>query len=250
MESPTSAPRLAATRSASVDSVPTVFTLGGAMAGVRLGLPIALAGSVDGLVYGSLARHAGLGLGEVILASGTVYAGAAQFIALNLWSAPLPLATIVLTTFVVNARHLLMGASLQSWLARLPSTRRFTALLFLTDESWAVAEHERAAGRADAAVLVGCGGVLYLFWVVTTAVGHLLGGALPSPHSTGLDFAFVALFAALLANTWNGPRRLPAWLVAGGIALAAARWLPGGWHILIGAIAGSLVGLLGGDDGN
>lgn len=224
------------------------FTLRGAVIGARIGLPIALAGDAYGLVYGSLARQAGLGLAESVLASGVVYAGAAQLIALDLWTTPLPVATIVLTTFVVNARHLLMGASLQPWLAPLPAPRRWAALALLSDESWAIAERERAAGRTDAAVLVGCGGVLYLSWVGTTAAGHLLGAALPSPQASGLDFAFVALFAALLAGAWDGPRRLPAWLVAGAVAVVAARWLPGGWYVPLGAVAGSLIGLIGGDD--
>ena len=48
-----------------------------------------------------------------------IYAGASQFAALDLWYAPLPLATLALTVLAVNARHILLGASLAPWLLQI-----------------------------------------------------------------------------------------------------------------------------------
>ena len=92
------------------------FTLSGALLGARRSIPIAISVFAIGLVFGVLARQAKLSILESFLMSGLVFAGASQFVALSLWIAmPLPVITIILTTLVVNLRHLLMGASLRPW---------------------------------------------------------------------------------------------------------------------------------------
>ena len=53
-----------------------------------------------------------------------VFAGASQFLALELWGDPLPLAALVLGVLVINLRHLLMGPALLPWLAQDPPGRR------------------------------------------------------------------------------------------------------------------------------
>lgn len=46
---------------------------------------------------------------------------------------------LMFITFLVNSRHLLMGASLVPYLRHLPNKQVFPALFFMCDESWAVA---------------------------------------------------------------------------------------------------------------
>src|SRR5262249_32972988 len=99
--------------------------------GVRLGLPLAVARLADGLVFGMLARQAGLSTAEATLMSGLVFAGTAQFLAVGLWGSPVPIASILLTTLGVNLRHLLMGATLRSWLGAWPGRRVYPSLFFL-----------------------------------------------------------------------------------------------------------------------
>ena len=105
---------------APVNAVVT-FTRAGALAGARRTVPLGVSAFAVGAVFGVLARQAGLGLPEALLMSALVFAGSAQFVALGLWATPLPVLAIVLTTLVVNLRHVLMGAALRSWLARLPA---------------------------------------------------------------------------------------------------------------------------------
>ena len=92
-------------------------------------------------------------------------------------------------------------------------------------------------------VLVGCGLVLWFAWVAGSASGALAGGQVPDPTRWGLDFAATAVFLALLTGMWRGKRDFLPWLVAALVALAAARWLPGQWYIVLGGLAGSLVGM-------
>jgi 4-azaleucine resistance transporter AzlC len=173
-----------------------------------------------------------------------VFAGSSQFVALGLWAAPLPVLAIVLTTLVVNLRHVLMGAALRPWLSRLPAPLAYTVAFLMVDESWALTMGDVAAGSRDLAFLAGSGLLLFVAWVGATVVGVTAGAALGDPARWGLDFAFTAAFVALLVGMWRGRRDLAPWVVAAAVALAAAHWLPGKWYILLGGLAGSVAGAL------
>lgn len=225
-------------------SARVAFTRAGALRGARRSLPLVVSVFAVGVVFGVLARQAGLGVLEALLMSGLVFAGASQFVALGLWAASLPIAAIVLTTLVVNLRHLLMGAALRPWYRRLSAPQAYGSVFFMVDESWALMMSELAEGREDGAFLLGAGLALFGSWLAATLVGVTLGGVLRDPASLGLDFAFTAAFIALLAGMWKGRSNLLPWAVAAVVALAAAHWLPGKWYILLGGLAGSLVGAL------
>jgi len=225
-------------------TTPLPATLAGLRLGARLALPLAGGGAAYGLLFGALARQAGLTPLEAVLMSALVGAGAAQLAVLDLWAPVLPVATILLTTLSINARHILLGGSLAPWLRRLPPFRRAASLFFLSDESWALTHRHLATGHPNSAFMLGAGLALYVGWVGSTALGFGLGAVVTDPSRWGLDFAFVALFAALLAGSWDGPQRLAPWLTAAIVAVAAAHGLPPGWHVVLGGIAGCVVGSL------
>jgi len=218
------------------------FTRRGVWAGARAALPVALGAGAFGIVFGVLARQTGLSLAEALLMSAIVFAGASQLVALGLWVTPLPVGALILTTLIVNLRHVLMGASLHPWLAKLPRGRVYASLFFMVDESWALTLGALTGGGGDGAFLLGSGLTLYAFWGAATAIGELAGGLVTDPTRWGLDFAFTAVFLALLVGLWRGKSDLLPWLVAAVVAVAAAQWLPGKWYILLGGLAGSLVG--------
>ncbi len=222
------------------------FTVSGALTGARKTLPLAASVFAVGTVFGVLARQAGLPAAESLSMSALVFAGAAQFIALGLWTAPLPVLTIILTTLVVNLRHVLMGAA---WRARYPdlsAPRVYSSAFVMVDESWAMTmrEVEDPSGTSDAAFMLGSGLALFLAWISAAAIGQTLGGLVRDPAEWGLDFAFTAAVVALLVGMWKGKRDLVPWDVAAVVAVAASHWLPGKWYILLGALAGSVAGAL------
>jgi 4-azaleucine resistance transporter AzlC len=221
------------------------FTLSGALLGVRRTIPIAISGFAIGIVFGVLARQAKLSIMDALLMSALVYAGASQFVALSLWTTiPFPITTIILTTFIVNLRHLLMGASLRPWLSRISPWKAYTSVFFMVDESWALTMSNFAAGGRDAGFLLGSGFILYIAWVSSAVIGRTVGAWIENPTQWGLDFAFTAVFTALLVGMWKGKSNLLPWVVAAVVAVAAAHWLPGKWYILLGGIAGSIVGAI------
>jgi 4-azaleucine resistance transporter AzlC len=219
-----------------------MFTLDGLIRGARRALPIGLSGIPFGLVLGVLAGRAGLSVLDVLLMSSLVFAGSSQLVAVSMWANPIPVVPIVATTLFVNLRHVLMGLTLGRWYARAPRPRAYGSYFFLTDESWAVTSVEFDRRRPDGAFLLGAGVVLFVAWVGATAVGRVTGQAIRDPAAWGLDFAFVAVFLALLTALARGkPASTVAWwAVAGAVAIAAERVLPGTWYVLLGGLAGSI----------
>ena len=220
------------------------FTRAGALAGARRCVPIAISGCGIGLVFGTLAGQAGLGATEAALMSALVFSGAAQFVVLGLWAAPLPVATIVFATLVVGLRHLLMGAALGRVFSKLSRLKAYGSVFFMADENWALTMGEFAKGRRDAAFLVGGGLLMFLAWTGSTFAGGALGGVVEDPSRWGLDFAFTAVFLALITGMWKGRSNILPWTVAAAVAVAAHHWLPGQWYILLGGLAGSFAGVV------
>ena len=223
-------------------AAPVTFTRAGALRGARAILPIVPGAIAFGLVYGFLAGERGLSALEIGLTSMLVFAGASQFLALELWGDPLPLFSLVIGVAIINLRHLLMGPALLPWLADLPPRRAYASLYFMTDESWGVTVAEERRGGRDAAFLLGAGLALYATWVLATVLGRQAGDLSFLLEDWGLDYLTTAFFVALLAGFWRGRADALPWLAAGGIAVLAKWWLPGTWYIVLGAVAGSLIG--------
>lgn len=214
----------------------------GFMAGCAAIVPVLVAAAPFGVLMGALARQKGLSPLEVGLMSGTVFAGGAQFVAVGLWTTPAPWLFLALTALLVNLRHVLMGASIAP---HLRGVRGEGALLFfLADEVWALALRRALGGRLTAAFYLGLALPLYLNWVLFSLVGAVLGDRIGDPARFGFDFAFAAIFIALLAGMWRGPADLPPWLASAVAATAACLLLPPPWYILAGALAGMAAGAL------
>ena len=213
--------------------------------GARLFAPVAVSIAAYGLVWGVLARQAGLGVGEVALMSALVFAGASQFVALEMWStSALPVGAIVLAVAIVNLRMLLMTATLRPLAIGVSRPRALLAIHFVADENWALTMSELAKGRGSLAFLLGSGVLSWVVWLAATLTGRLLGSVIDDPARYGLDFAFTATFIALLLGMWKGKSDILPWLVAALAAIAASRLLPGNWYIIIGGLLGSLAGAL------
>ncbi|UCG13638.1 MAG: AzlC family ABC transporter permease [Deltaproteobacteria bacterium] len=225
-----------------------LFNWTGIWTGAQQSIPIAFSVFAYGLVFGVLARQAQLSVAESLLMSGLVFAGASQFVALDLWVAPLPMVTIIFTTFVVNLRHLLMGAGLRDWFAGLSIAKAYGSLFFMNDESWALTMAAYARGERNAAFLLGSGLTVFLAWLSATFFGRLVVAVLKNPARWGLDFAFTAVFVALLVGMWRGKSDFMPWLVAAIVAILSSIWLPGKWYILIGGLTGSFVGAMRHED--
>jgi predicted branched-subunit amino acid permease len=139
-----------------------------------------------------------------------------------------------------------MGLTLRPWYARLPARLAFGTYYFMSDESWALTTIETQRKPFDAAFMLGAGLVDFVTWVGSTVVGRITGAVIPDPTSWGLDFAFVAVFLALLVSLGQGKdvRALLPWGVAAIVAIATHGLLLGNWYVLLGAISGAVAGVV------
>jgi len=209
--------------------------------GARLALPGVPVMAVFGVAFGTAAAQNGLTLLEATLMSALVFAGASQFVAVEMWgnvASAAGIATIGLITAAVNMRLLLMSASLRPWLGGSPARQVYPALALLTDPGWLLVTRYRSSGGTNAAAFLASGLVLWLTWIAATAPGHAIGQLITDPKRYGLDLVMPCFFAVMLVPLWRGPRLAVPWLVAGAVALISAKLVPDWWFIMAGAIAG------------
>lgn len=220
------------------------FSVQGLREGFLKCLPVAIGVAGYGIVFGVLAREAGLSVGEAALMSGTVLAGAAQLIAIELWQTDVSFVAIIVTTFVVNLRYVLMGAALQPWFTHLPRWQAYGSVFFTADENWALTMKELREGGGKGAFLLGSGLAIWLFWITATVIGATAGEIIDEPSAYGLDFVLTAIFLTLAVEFWEGSENALPWIVAAAVAIAGALWLPGRWYILFGGLAASATEVL------
>jgi 4-azaleucine resistance transporter AzlC len=196
-----------------------------------------------GLLYGVVARQVGFSPWDAWAMSLIVHAGSAQFTALGMWgtSNALP---IILTTLVINLRHLLMGASLAPHLRELSPRWKALLALWMSDETYAlnIAEYER--GRGGHLFFFGANVGTYLIWTSSGLIGGLLGSAIPNPASYGLDLVFPLAFLGLLMAFLKDRIGVIVALASAGLSLLGVLWLPGKWYVIAAGLLGSGLGLL------
>jgi 4-azaleucine resistance transporter AzlC len=207
-------------------------------AGMRDVLPALVAAIPIGLLYGALSSGKGLSVAETALTSALVFAGGAQFAAVDLWHAPPPILILALSTLLINARHVLMGASLARKVTHYTPLQRLISFFFLADEIWALSERRAAKAELTFAYAMGMSSIFWLNWVSTSTLGALAGSLMGDPRRLGADFAFTALFIGLIAGFWKG--RVTAIPIAASASVAALTYVSLGppWHVALGAFAG------------
>jgi len=125
-------------------------------------------------------------------------------------------AAAIAAAVLLNARYVPIGISVAGGFVG-NALRRFGEAQLMVDESWAISI---GGERFDRRLLVGAGSLIYLAWIVGTALGIVGGGAIGNPNRFGLDAAFPALFLALLAPRLRDRRAFLAAILGGGLAAA------------------------------
>ena len=166
--------------------------------GVKQGIPIALGYIPIAITFGLLATSANIPNYISILMSIMVFAGASQFVAVNLLALQTGSWEVIITTFMVNLRHLLMSASLAPKLES-NLTKKIRALLAfgITDETFSLASLSRK-DTLSANFMLGLSLIAYSSWVGGTIVGVLLGSQLPTVLQNSMGVALYAMFIGLL----------------------------------------------------
>lgn len=205
-------------------------------------LPISLFVIVFGIAFGLAAAQTGLEDASTLLMSALVFAGAAQFAVLDLWGEHVPILPLIVTVFAINARHLLMGATLYPWLRDLPRAKRYGVMLVVSDANWAMSMQAFNRGKPGLGLLLGGGIALWSAWALGSWLGLYFGSAIRDPVSLGLDMVMGCFLLAMVLGGKKDLRMLIIWTVAAGSSLLAYWYLPENSHVVVGALAGGLLG--------
>lgn len=164
--------------------------------GSQSGISIAIGYMPIALTFGLIAKTTGLSLGETVMMSMLVFAGAAQYISLSLLAQGIGMFEIVLTTFIVNIRHFLMSASLNEKADEDSIAARMGYSFGITDETFSVAATRE--GTVNAGYMFGLNLTAYSSWVVFSGLGFLIGAGLPQTLQESMSVALYAMFVGLL----------------------------------------------------
>ncbi|WP_193073163.1 AzlC family ABC transporter permease [Pseudomonas sp. FME51] len=205
-------------------------------------VPIAIFVIAFGAAFGLAATQTDLSPSLSMFMSTLVFAGASQFAALELWGAQIPVVPLALTVLAINARHLLMGASLYPWLRYLSPAKRYGIMLVASDANWVMSVQAFHRGQPGFGLLFGGGLALWSFWIFGTWLGIYFGGAIQDPTLYGLDMVMGCFLLAMAVGGDKSLRLLIIWAVAACSALLAYWYLPENSHVVVGALAGGVLG--------
>lgn len=165
---------------------------------LRRTVPIILGYLPIGFAYGVLAQKTGLSSVNTLLMSLLVFAGSAQLIAVGLFAAGTGPASIILTTFIVNLRHLLMSAALAPYLRGWHSGLQALFAFQLTDETFALHSSRFPGRNLIKPEIFSVNMIAQLAWLAGTFLGLIASGLVTDISPIGLDYALPAMFIVLL----------------------------------------------------
>ena len=210
--------------------------------GAKDALPVVLGYLPVGVAFGLLARNAGITPSEVGLMSFLVYAGASQFLAIEMIDQRMTWVPIVLATFFINLRHFLMSSNLSLYLKNTRLSLLGLLSAQLTDESFAVATSNLPKVKNNPHYVLGLQITSHLAWVIGS-IGGALFGPFIKISEYGLPFALPSLFICLLVFQLKSVRHFGIMVVAG-ISSLFFKWaLQGNWHILLAALLAGGIGV-------
>ncbi len=164
-------------------------------------IPVMAGYIVLGTGFGILMSNAGYGVLWTAAMSAFIYAGSMQYVGVGLLTGGASVLTTIITTIMVNARHLFYSISMVEPYKNAGKYKPYM-IFALTDETYSL--------LCDGQVPEGTDPNLYRFlvslfnhsyWVTGSILGSLLGAVLPFP-TTGIEFSMTALFIASFTEQW------------------------------------------------
>lgn len=219
------------------EAPPTALVKGG----MRAAWPICIGYVPLGLAFGILAQKAGFDVLDIALMSVVVFAGSSQFIAAAMLSSGAAPVSIILTTLMVNLRHVLMSSALAVYLQRVSRRFLFLYAYGVTDESFAVNMVKFREGGWHPYQALTVNHAANFAWIMSTILGGY-GGQFIAKGSFGIDYALSAMFLCLLVFQLRGRIYVLAAIISGSIAIIVSLMLPGNSFVVIASLLGATAG--------
>lgn len=164
-------------------------------------LPVLAGYVVLGIGFGILMHNAGYGILWVASMSIFIFAGSLQYVGVGLLTGGASVLTTILTSIMVNARHLFYSISMVDKYKDAGKYKPY--LIFaLTDETYSLLCDGKAPAEGNPdfyRFLVSF--FDHCYWIAGSIIGNLIGAVLPF-STAGIEFSMTALFVASFTEQW------------------------------------------------
>ena len=205
-------------------------------------IPVMLGYGSVGMAFGLLVIKSGLSIWLALLMSVFLYAGAMQFVAIQILTNPISFVQVALMTLFVNIRHLFYGLSFIERFKHYGWRKQY--LIFgMTDETYSLLcgmadEHEVQTEK----LLFAIAALNQSYWILGTLAGAVLAGLITF-DTAGIEFAMTALFVVIFIEQWFAEKKhMPA--LIGVLSAVLALQLFGEGQMVLPSMVIMLVALL------
>lgn len=210
--------------------------------GIRLFLPIGAGYLPLGFACGIVCAEAGMSVMQIFIMSLLVYAGAGQYIAGGMIAAGASPLSIIITTFIVNSRHILYTSVLYPYISKWSFLKQSLFATQITDEVFAMHSSYMNKNNANTVTAFTLNIFSHSSWIISNTIGGISASLIPDSSKFGLDFTLYALFIALilprLVNIAQGVALITGGIIATIFALFNMLYI----GIIAGAVAGAFAG--------
>ena len=144
-----------------------------------------------------------------------VLGGSLQYLMVQFFTEQTPIITVIVMALMLNSRHIYYGLSFLDRFRRFGAWKYFL-IYALSDEAYSLHCAYTPQPETDEKwTFVFSAMFVVLYWVLTSALGGLIGTVLPF-DTAGIEFALTALFVTILLDMLkDAPTGLPAWVAFG-----------------------------------
>lgn len=211
--------------------------------GVQRALPVILGFVPVAITFAILAMEASLTKGETVAMSVAVFAGASQIMAVKMLADGTGMLSIVLATFVLNLRHIIMSTCVFKKMKTKRKSLKLLTSFGVTDESFALFTTEEEV-HCTPAYMLGLITVTYLSWIGGTVLGVFVSVLLPDMIKNSFAIALYALFIALITPDIKKSLRLFfVVVITAVINFVLSFWMDSSWAIILSTLLGALIGV-------
>jgi len=213
------------------------------LAGARTGIPVVLGFIPVGIAYAIMARQAGLSIPQTCGMSILVFAGASQMLAVGMVGQGAGIFAIVLATFLLNLRHLIMSTCVMNRMRPCGTAIKLLAAFGVTDESFAIFTTTEEK-NCTIFFFLGLITVTYLSWDLGTLLGAVTSDLLPDILTASFGIALYAMFIGLLLPGLTGNWKLAALAVLTALCNAIlSGFIASSWALVLSTLLGAFAGV-------
>lgn len=214
--------------------------------GMKASIPPCLGVIPVGISIGLLGVQAGLSEIETIFMSVMVMAGSSQLMAISMITQGAALSTIIIGTFFINLRHIVMSSSVMQRVKKTTLPQRLIGAFALCDESFAIYS---LSSDDSYPFLLGTNTALYISFVGSTIIGSIITSFLPQVVIDSFGVAFYAAFLGLLLPSIKHNTKLIVLVVITAVLNSLLQcFLPASWSVILAMVLGALIGVFFIDD--